>query len=44
MLKVLVRLSYKRKYINSRNYGAWSRYLANISNLMGGMIKQCQRL
>lgn len=44
MLKVLVRLSYKRKYINSRNYGAWSRNLANISNLMGGMIKQCQRL
>lgn len=43
MLKVLVRLSYKRKYINSGNYGSWSRYLASVSNLMGGMIKQCRK-
>jgi hypothetical protein len=43
MLKVLIRLSYKREYINSSNYGAWSRHITYISNLMGGLIKQCRR-
>ena len=41
MLKVLIRISYKRKYISSRNYTAWSKKLTNISNLMGGWIKSC---
>lgn len=25
MLKVMVRISYKKKYINSKNYNAWSK-------------------
>lgn len=37
-LKVLIRVSYKRKYINSNNYGAWSKKLLNIGNLLGGWI------
>lgn len=41
-LKVLVRVSYKKKYINNKNYGAWSRKLSNISNMMGAWIKSCQ--
>lgn len=42
-LKVLIRVSYKSKYINGRNYGAWSKKIANISNLMGGWMKSCRR-
>lgn len=42
MLKVFVRLSYKNKYINSNNYGAWSRKITNVSNLLGGWIKSCR--
>lgn len=41
VLKMLIRISYKRKYINIRNYEAWSRKITNISNLMGGWIKSC---
>ena len=43
VLKVLVRISYRFKYINSKNYGAWSRKLATVANLLNGWIKQCQR-
>ena len=43
LIKVLVRISYKFKYINSKNYGAWSRKLANIANPLNGWIKKCQR-
>lgn len=31
---VYIRISYKSKYISSNNYGAWSRKLNNISNLV----------
>lgn len=41
MLKVLVRVSKKRKYINPSNYKAWSRKLTNVGNLLGGWIKSC---
>ena len=43
MIKVLIRVSKKRKYISSKNYGAWSKKLTNISNLLGGWIKSCVR-
>jgi hypothetical protein len=41
MIKVLIRVSYKRKYINGRNVNAWSRKLYNIGNLLGGWINSC---
>lgn len=41
MLKVLIRISYKSKYINSKNYAAWSKKIFNISNLLGAWIKSC---
>lgn len=42
-LKVLIRVSYKRKYISSKNYTAWAKKITNICNLLGGWIKACQR-
>lgn len=41
MLKVLIRLSYKKKYINKRNYASWSKKITNIGNLLGGWINSC---
>lgn len=41
LLKVLVRISYKKRHINSKNYLAWSKKITNISNLMGGWMKSC---
>lgn len=41
MLKVLIRISYKRKYISSKNYAAWSKKITNIGNLLGGWINSC---
>ena len=32
--------SVKNKYINTRNYRAWS-YKAAISNMLGGWINEC---
>lgn len=43
MLKVLIRVSYKRKYISSKNYGSWSKKVANLGNLLGGWMKSCQK-
>ena len=43
MLKVLIRVSYKKKYINVKNYYAWSKKICNIGNLLGGWINKCQR-
>lgn len=42
VLKVLIRLSYKKKYINGNNYRAWSKKISNIGNLLGGWIKSCR--
>ena len=41
MLKVLIRLYYKNKYINKRNYASWSKKITNIGNLLGGWINSC---
>jgi hypothetical protein len=41
MIKALIRVSRKRKYINGRNYAAWSTKLFNIGNLLGGWINSC---
>lgn len=41
IIKVLIRVSKKKKYITSNNYVAWSKKLANISNLNGGWIRSC---
>lgn len=43
MLKVMIRLSYKNKYISINNYTAWSKKLSNICNMLGGWIKSCQK-
>lgn len=40
-LLVLIRVSYKNKYINIRNYRAWSYKITVINNLMIGWIKSC---
>ncbi|MGI6329960.1 MAG: four helix bundle protein [Bacilli bacterium] len=42
LLKVFVRLSFKRKYISEKNYEVWSRHITHISNLMGGLIKHAK--
>lgn len=42
ILKVLIRLSYKKKYINGNNYRVWSKKISNIGNLLGGWIKSCR--
>lgn len=41
MLKVLIRISNRKKYINSKNYASWSKKISNISNLLGAWIKSC---
>lgn len=43
MLKALIRLSYKNKYISVRNYTAWSKKISNICNMLGGWIRSCQK-
>ena len=40
-LIVLIRVSYKSRYINIRNYRAWSYKISVINNLMIGWIKKC---
>ena len=44
VLKLLVRVSYKQKYINSNNYKAWSKKIAEVTNMMGGWLKSCQKV
>ena len=43
-LKILIRVSYHSKYINNKNYIAWSKKITNLSNLLGGWYKACQKL
>lgn len=43
MQKILIRVSYKKKYISIKNYYAWSKKLSNIENLLGGWIDKCQK-
>lgn len=39
MLKVYIRVSYKKKYISPKNYGAWARMITNVNNLLYGWMK-----
>ena len=41
MLKVYARISYRKKYINMRNYEAWSRKLNNVGASLGSWINLC---
>lgn len=41
MLKVLVRVSYKKKYITIRNYEAWCRKINIVGTFLGGWINSC---
>ncbi|MBE6161839.1 MAG: diversity-generating retroelement protein Avd [Firmicutes bacterium] len=41
MLKILIRISYKKKYISIKNYKAWSKKIYNIGNMLGGWITSC---
>lgn len=41
MIKVMIRISNRKKYINSKNYASWSKKLMNIGNLLGGWINSC---
>lgn len=41
MLKVLIRISHKKRCINHRNYEAWSKKINNIGNMLGGWINSC---
>jgi len=43
LLKTLIRLSFKDKYITIKNYEAWSNLITDICNLLGGWIKSCQK-
>ena len=42
-LKALIRVSYKKKYISTRNYASWSKKIYHIGNLLGGWITSCQK-
>ena len=41
VLKVLIRISHKKKYISPKNYATWSKKITNIANLNGGWMKSC---
>ena len=41
MLKVLSRISHRKKYISGKNYMAWSKKINNIGILLGGWINSC---
>jgi len=41
MLKVYIRIAFKNKYISATNYGAWSRKITDVNNLLFGWIKRC---
>ena len=41
MIKVMIRISNRKKYISSKNYAAWSKKLMNVGNLLGGWINSC---
>ncbi len=44
LLKVLIRVSYKQRYINNKNYSSWSKKITNINNLLFGWIKACLKV
>lgn len=44
MLKVYARISYRKKYINIRNYEAWSRKVNNVGASLGSWINLCLKV
>ena len=42
-IKALIRIAYRKKYISSKNYLAWSKKIFHIGNLLGGWISSCQK-
>lgn len=40
-LRIYIRIANKNKYINPRNYRAWSYKITNINNMLGGRINEC---
>lgn len=43
MLKVLIRISKRNRYISATNYAAWCKKITNINNLTLGWIAKCAR-
>ncbi len=43
IMKIFVRIAKKNKYINSRNYTAWSYKIAEIDNMLSKWRKACQK-
>lgn len=43
ILNVLVRVAIKNKYINKKNYTAWSYKIVDISNMLEKWIRSCQK-
>ena len=43
VLKVLVRISYRKKYITGKNCGACARKIADINNIMYSWMNKCQK-
>ena len=41
MIKVLIRVAFKNKYITVQNYRAWSNKLFHVGNLLGAWINSC---
>ena len=41
MLKLYARVSYKKKYINVKNYEAWSRKINSVCTSLGAWINVC---
>lgn len=39
MLKVMVRVAYKKRYISPKYYGAWAKIITNVNNLLYGWLK-----
>ena len=44
VLKTLIRISYKMKYINDKNYMTWTNRVSEIGKMLGGWIKICQNV
>lgn len=40
-IQLFVRIARKQKYINPRNYRAWSYKITLIRNMMGGWVSEC---
>ena len=43
LLKVMVRVSKRKKYISVKNHTAWVKKITNITNLMAGWMNTCAK-